>query len=462
LAGIAFLSAMTSGLLFFGMRTGKTKLTLDWFAHRRKMGVAGKALTIVPNPVIRPVWVSEAALHQPGLRVRTVANDPLDFVDAAESTDNDMVVVSWSSLQNIFTVSKEDKKNKRNVLVSDIESLQAAAHFFTDGYVDEIHGAKDHESLRYNICNVLLSQTTSRVGCTGTPFGRRPFALWSQAHLIDRGACLGKSYYFFKQAFGVQKYSRFTRSGEETVYDRSKDQILADKTQPLALSYTMQECGIAIVKPNKVSLKMTSKQMKYYVEAANELIDTEDGAKRANTFVKLRMISSGYVPFRDENGQDRTALLDNTPKLAWLDDIIEQDTGMKVVVFHEYQHTGHYIVELLKKRKVKHAWLYGATSDKAGAVKKFQDGKVDWLLLNNQSGNAGIDLRMADYQIFFESNTSPIIRQQAEARGLGNRDGRAFYIDDLICSRIEERILEFHAEGLDILQKTVFRKSDVL
>ena len=464
LAGMAFLSVVGSGLLFYGMRTGKTKMVLDWFVHRRKMGLASKAISIVPNPVIRPVWIDEAALHQPSLRLRTIANDPMEFVDAAEDANVDMVVASWSSLQNIFATKRYNPETKRTSMVEDLATIQLAAEFFDFAAIDEIHGAKDHESLRYNICRHLIRQTRTRVGCTGTPFGRDPFALWAQAHLIDEGRCLGASYYFFKHAFGETKNSYFSRSGKQIVYDKKKDQLLADKTQPLALSYTMFECGIEKVKPNRVRLKMTKEQHKHYSETANQLLELPDGStRRVNAFIKLRMISSGYVPFLDDMGQKRTALLKGTPKLEWLEDIIEQHSDACTVIFHEFEQSGHILSDLLKKHKIKHAWLYGGTKDKPGAVQKFKDGKVDWLIINNESGNAGIDLRRANHQIFFESPTSCIIRQQAEARALGDRTGRgALFIDDLVCSRVEERILELHAEGLDMLQRTVFRSSDIL
>jgi hypothetical protein len=459
LVGQAFLAVQNNGLMFFGMRTGKTKLILDRFAHLRKMGMMGKGGIIVPNPVVRPVWVSEAALHTPELTVREVANDPMEFVDALEDA-SDLIVMSWSSLQAIFCNKKKGRGGSE--LVEDIELLKMAAPLFSFGAMDEIHGAKNSASIRYSIARHLFSQTDSRIGCTGTPFGRDAYALWPQAYLVDRGACLGQSQHFFREAYGKKQNNHFAPRGHVTVFDEDKADLLAERMQPLALSYTMQECGIVQTKPKVVKLRMTKDQQRHYREAAQGLVEASGAEQKGNAFVRLRMISSGYVPFMDEDGKQRTAELPSSPKLAWLEDMAVLHSGAKVVVFHEYEESGRIISAMLKKHKVKHAWLYGGAKDKAGQVAKFRSGAVDWFLVNNQSGNAGIDLRAADWQVFYESSTSPIIRQQAEARAMGDRGGRSFYMDDLICSKIEERILTFHQEGRDLLESIVYRMEDLV
>jgi ERCC4-related helicase len=76
----------------------------------------------------------------------------------------------------------------------------------------------------------------------------------------------------------------------------------------------------------------------------------------------------------------------------------------------------------------------------------YQQGKLRWLVANTTSGAMAIDLPMADYLLFYESPTSPIIRAQAEARPM-SRGGKVLLIDDMICSPSERRVLGFIREG---------------
>jgi SNF2 family DNA or RNA helicase len=458
LAGMAFLACQGNALFYFGMRTGKTKLAFDWFMHCRKMGLLGKGVSVVPNPVIRPVWEDEALKHAPGLRVRAVGNDAMEFVDRIED-DTNLLVVSWSSLQYIFCDKHKNRKGD-NKLVENVDLIQAVAPHIAFGTVDEIHGAKNHETLRFNICKHLFANAVSKLGMTGTPFGRDPYSMWAQAFLVDGGECLGKSFYFFRIAYGKEEAHYF--AGRTIKFDPDKKEDLAQRMQPLALSYTMTECGIKQVLPSVVRLPMTKEQERHYIQAVQELVEVNGEERRKNNFSKIRMIASGYVPFRDENEQERFAVLRNTPKLDWLEELVEGAPDARIVIFHEFTQTGRLIGDMLKRHKLKFGWLWGGTSKNKDPVKDFQAGKINYLLLNNKSGNAGIDLRRADYQCFFESPTSPILRQQAEARALGDRGDRGLYIDDLICSKVEERILSFHKEGMDLANSIVFRLEDML
>jgi SNF2 family DNA or RNA helicase len=84
-------------------------------------------------------------------------------------------------------------------------------------------------------------------------------------------------------------------------------------------------------------------------------------------------------------------------------------------------------------------------------VKDFQDGKTQYLVANPRKGGMGIDLPQCDYMIFYESPVTPITRQQAEARPM-SRGARPLFIDDLVISPVERRILEWIGEGKDLMK----------
>jgi superfamily II DNA or RNA helicase len=454
-------------VLFLEMRLGKTKVALDWAEHLRRSWLWHyKGLVIVPSPVLLHVWQAEAALHS-HLKTAVVEKGIDAFTDALES-DADLLIVSWSGLQTIFSGKRmvKSRNGARNKMLPNEAALRDAGKFFQLVIVDELHTCKNWRSLRFQMGAALAWNCRYRLGLTGTPFGRNPFDLWAQAYLIDEGRTLGKNYFFFAQAFGRQVPNRFTRSGVEWVFDEQKLPKLLGKLEPISLSYRLAECReLPEVCRGIVELEMTREQKRLYNQAirqAHEIGDDAAGQRAVrNIFVRLRQIAAGHVPFVDDQGAAGIAPLPHNPKLEWLAEFFaEMPPEAKVVLFHEFTYTGKLLCNLVAQAGIKYTWLYGETKDKDGALQAFRTGDAQVLIANTASGGVGIDLQMADYQCFVETPVSPIVRAQAEARALGpGRAGRALFMDDLVCAPIEERILGFLREGRDLLQEIVFAGS---
>src|SRR5438105_3622495 len=71
--------------------------------------------------------------------------------------------------------------------------------------VDEIHTCKDDNSLRFALVSRLINKCKWRLGLTGTPFGRDPFAVWPQFFLLDGGETFTNNKHFFRAAFGKKQ-----------------------------------------------------------------------------------------------------------------------------------------------------------------------------------------------------------------------------------------------------------------
>lgn len=455
LEALAFALEVRKCLLFMKMRLGKTKTALDFATMLRKSDIwQYKGLVIVPQPVILSVWESEVEKHS-DLSV-TIARD----LDTFMTADTDLIATSWSALQVMFTTRKANVKKGLNQFKADKMALLEASARFDLAIIDEIHTCKNPTTLRFQMGEILTSQCDLFMGLTGTPHGRNPYDLWAQAFLADRGQTLSKSYFFFKEAFGKQKKNWWTRSGYETVFDEKKMHYLERKLDTISISYGWKGyLEMPAITPNVVPLKMVGEQRRYYKEALDKLINVgwADPLELTNTFIRLRQISSGFLNFKNDDGEATFIPIANSVKTEWLLDFLEQaPEEAKIVIFHEFTPTGRMISEEMDKHKFKHVWMYGGTKDKAAALKKFQQGDVNVYLSNTATGGVGVDLSRADYLLFYESPISPTIRQQAEARVLGART-TPLTMDDLVCSPVERRILRYINEGRDLLSTLTYK-----
>ena len=146
--------------------------------------------------------------------------------------------------------------------------------------------------------------------------------------------------------------------------------------------------------------------------------------------------------------------------MEWLAEFLENiPPDVVLVIYYEFTESGRAISDLLTKLKFKYGWLWGGNKDPDKSLREFQQGKFNVLVANTRSAWGAVNLQRADYQLFYESTVSPILRKQVEFRALGPaRGNRPLFIDDLVSSTTERRILEFVREGKDVMNEVVFSR----
>lgn len=455
LEGLLFALLYKRILLYYDPRTGKTKIALDWLSVLKSKKLLQKAFIIAHSPIGVDEWERQTSIHSnlKGMFIRTDKQTEDNLCKAIEE-DYDFCVVAWSTLQVLFT------KKIYKTLVADKELIfDVVAQCFNTIIIDEIHMVMNPRTLRFEIAEQLVQNCEYRMGLTGTPIGRNPFGLWSQAYLIDEGKALSNNYYFFKNAFGYKQYNHFARNKQVIEFDHDKFDKLQNKIKHMTLTCALSEIHDVNIINDIVSLNMGDNQLQAYRKAIKEFIEEQkkeesEGLfkqKRTNIFVKLRQISSGFENVIDANGNKSIITYFDCAKLQWVEDLITTlDQDLQIVIFHEFTESGKNLVSLMKKFKVKHGWLWGGTKDRAILQEKFRDKKIQVLIANHTVGGIGIDLSVADYMCFFENPVSSIVRKQAESRPLARGD-RAIVIDDLVCSPVEKSILEYIKEGKSFL-----------
>ena len=351
LEGVAFALYLHRIMLLYRMRLGKTKIALDWATHLRQAKLwTRKGLVIAHAPVGLGVWEIEAQKHS-NLKVVAVQKNVHEFIDALDS-DADLIVVPWSGLQAMFTVrgkTRPDADGKtQNKLYADRQGIRMAAQFFSLVVIDESHRCKNHLSLRFLIAEEIVKQCKFRMIMTGTPTGRNPYALWAQAFLADEGRALGYNYYMFQQAFGHEVKNWFKPNHKEWKFDHRMLPRLRHKLSNLALSCTHSDISPDQIKPDLVELKMSTAQCETYNEVVNRLVHLpkDNLIQIRATFVRLRQAASGFLPLDDGTLLD----LPGNVKLDWIEGFFEDfPDDMKVVIFHEFIHSGELIVAAAKK-----------------------------------------------------------------------------------------------------------------
>ena len=462
LEAVAFALVVKQILLYYGMRTGKTRISLEWLEHLiNTVGWISKALIIPHAPVGVDEWERQTPIYSDlNLSfIRSGKQSINSFLDAVDNPNVNGVCLTWPTLQQIFTEKKEvkikDKDEYRNKYVADRQALRIAAPLFQATVIDEIHGINDTNSLRFNMISELAPELLDingwRMGMTGTPFGRDPLGLWSQSRIIDGGRTLGSTYYFFQEAFGHKVRNPFTASGFEIEFDQRKLPILRAKLEHRILECRLEDIQDVNVVANQLVLSMSKQQKKAYNELIDDMVKVEgDIKKKENIFVRLRQVSSGFRPFIDDDGEARIVEFPDAAKFTWLEDFLSDPPDMKIVFFHEFIATGRRISRILERKKLKYRWLWGGSKDKKGDIHEFQYGKAQFLVANAATGGVGTDMSAAEYMCIVESPTSVIIRQQMLARPLA-RGSRPLILDDMVCSQVEKRILDFHTQGKELM-----------
>ncbi|MBO0736424.1 MAG: hypothetical protein J2P48_07630 [Alphaproteobacteria bacterium] len=457
LEALAFALWARRAILYYEMRTGKTKVALDWLSYLIYSGILNQtALIIAHAPIGVDEWESQIPFHS-HLDVAVIRSGPDSterFFDAAVNP-HDAVIVSWSTLQQIFTVKRvatHGAKRGREKLYVDRQLARDAARFFGAAVIDEIHMAGNHDTLRFGIASELVQHCAWRLGLTGTPFGRDPLLLWAQAFLIDGGEALSTSFHFFRAAFCVEKYNPFRRwSKTDYAFDHKKMPLLRDKLSRATLHCALSDVQDVNVLAGVVRLRMSGEQQQAYLEAVERLVKSRigDAIEIDNVFLRLRQIASGFLPFINSAGEERIVDWPDAAKFVWLDDFLSAIPDFQVVVFHEFIHTGQRICKLLDKHRIKYEWLHGGVTGRPELLKRFQTGESQVLVANAATGGMSIDLSAAEYLCFFESPVSLIARRQAEARPLA-RGSRPLVVDDLVCAPIEAKLLDYAAQGANL------------
>jgi SNF2 family DNA or RNA helicase len=333
---------------------------------------------------------------------------------------------------------------------------------------DESHLIKSEDSLTYKICSEM-SDIPLRFALSGTPMGRNPIDLWSQFFMIDKGQTLGAHINLFREAYFTWKPNPW--GGKYIFNDKYRDDLYK-RIGNKSIFYSQEEVldlPPKLVIPKYISFSPEMQEM--YRDEIKLVIQRERNKKKIdrieveNTFIKLRQICSGFYPFENDEEKRVVVKLSTNPKIDALTKwILNLPSTAKAIIFYEFTPSGDMIESFLKKQKIKYERLYAGTQDKIATKRRFIDDKdVKIFLVNSKSGGMSLNLQVANYVMFYELPLSNIIYTQAVDRVYRSGQTKTTYIYYLIAKKsVEEKILKYIEEGVDIIDAIIKHKETII
>ena len=407
-----------------------------------------RGLVLSPNASTVSTWAEEIDKHS-NISYIELMGQKEERWSKLLSDKSQLILLNYTGLLVMLTDNIEGKWRANYSRLEEFKNLFDVVIF------DEIHLAKNHMSLTFKICKEISKNAKMRYGLTGTPINRDPLSLWSQFYLIDRGETLGPSIGIYRSAYFKAKPGWF--GGMEYKFDKQYESNLNKRLTNKSIRYSEKE---ALDLPEKIFIKvpieLTPEQKSYYNSLRmKELITDYDGLK--NTFIKIRQLSSGFLSFKNENGEPVEITFDN-PKLDVLIELINSmPEEAKVVLFLDYIRSGDIVCERLKKEKITYERLYGGTKDKPGAKNNFVNNpKCKVFVANIKSGGVSLNLQVANYVIFYELPVSSIDYTQAFKRVHRIGQSNTVFIYSLVAkTTIEEKVEKYLKEGKDIFKALI-------
>jgi len=454
LVGLLLFCLFDGFLLFLNMGTGKTRIMLEAFAYRRRLGQANKALILALNDVNVFALEDDAAVHTPQFKVQTLVGSTKQRWQQLEESDAHVFICSYAGIRAMCT--KKVKHKGRHKQMPDERLVKRLCKVIDWAAYDEIHKCKNHKSVTYRICKYISKHTPFHYGSTGTAFGRNPEDLWAEFLLCDKGDSIGTTLGLFRAAYFTEKNNYW--GGKDYTFDKRQKQEFQAAIRHRSIYYGDSEIGdMPKRRATKILLRPEKALSTHYNEALEALQHATRNDDLENNWVRLRMICSGFISYKDEDSDKIQIELPNNPKLAALESFAEQvPLDVKGIVVHEFVYSGLLIERTLKELGLPYLTLNGATKDKRAAYTNFRkDSKHRFLVMNWRSGGTGGNYQVAPYMHFYESPVSPIERKQTEYR-IRRRDSSSrhvYYSDPIIKGSVEEDILAYLKEGRNLYKE---------
>lgn len=413
------------GILADDMGLGKTIQTLTLLLHFKSQiansdSPTQPSLVIAPTSVV-PNWAAEAKKFAPSLRVLTLSG-PKRAKAYPAIPHADIVITSFALLQR------------------DIEKLKR--HSFKFAILDEAQLIKNPQAKVSIAARQLKAQ--HRLCLSGTPVENNLTELWSLFHFLIPGFLGDLS--AFKTRF---------QNPIEKDDDLERRDALRARLAPLILRRTKDE--VAKDLPPKTILvhpiELTTAQKDLY-ESVRVTMD-----KRVRDAIAERGIAQSQITILDAllklrqicchpdlvTLPDAEAKPAHQPsaKLTYLMELLEILFAEKrrILLFSQFTSMLQLIENELIARNTPYLKLTGASQDRGGLVKKFQEKDIPIFLISLKAGGTGLNLTAADTVIHYDPWWNPAAEAQATDRAYRIGQKKPVFVHKLLCANtVEDRI----------------------
>lgn len=452
MAGIVLGTLHDNFLYFMDMGLGKTLIILSVLSIRKKEWK--KVLVLSPNASTVATFGEEIEKHSDFSFIELMGTREERW-EMLRNTNAQFNIINYTGLLTILTDSVKGK------WVINKDKLKEFISYFDVLIIDEIHLVKNYKSLTFKILKPISENCKLKYGLTGTPLNNNPIDLWSQFYLIDNGETLGNNIMLFREAYfdTKQNFWRGRNNHPIITYTLKKEleSNLHERISNKSIRYEEHEANDL---PDKTFIKipyeLSEEARELYVDVQSS-VNIEDIGSISSSFIKERMICSGFLSFENAQGIKRDLVLSSNPKLDLLVDLIENtQKDSKIVVFLDFIKSGELVYERLRKEKIKSLRLFGGTKDKKEVKNDFINKDYKVLIANTKSGGTGLNLQAASYVMYYELPLSSIDYTQSYKRVHRTGQSKNVFIYSLIAKNsVEEKVEKYLSLGKDIFSAII-------
>jgi SNF2 family DNA or RNA helicase len=357
-----FLFATDRAMILAAVGAGKTCITLTAMQDMVRQGIARRWLVLAPKRVATDVWSTEAAKWAPGLTLAVAVGTPAQRA-AAFASKADVVVANYDTIQTL-------------------PSLDGF-----DGVVfDELTRLKNPSGARFKDLFKKLDPLRFRWGLTGSFTSNGLEDVFGQCKVIDVDL-LGRSKGAFLQTWFIPISREF---GQWVARPSALAGIMA-KIKPATFVLDAGEYSDKLPPLNVVEVRSTM-DMKAYDRMKRDYVaqvggETVTALTAAAVTSKLQQMAAGFV---------------YTPKPVWfsshrfdrLEELLAENQRANTLVVYNYRE---------ELAELKRRYPQAQTLDDADAIKRWNAGQIEMLLVHPKSAGHGLNLQHGGSHIVFVS-----------------------------------------------------------
>ena len=435
---------MRARALFWQMRTGKSKLTVDtaWHNHRRRR--IRSVIVLAPNGVHENWERREVPTHAwddgyDAWSWRTDLRDDPEHLSRFEAAVSGKGL-SWFCFSSAVLTRPDVKQAIKRVLKDRGDTMLV---------VDESHDYRVPGAKRTMFARVLAPKCTMSRILSGTPVENSPLNAFSQFELLKKGALGYTSFEEFEKRYAEYEKT-YTRDGRSFPKLKGYTNLgeLTERMAPFCSVVLRSDCHDL---PDLVfkdrAVEITEEQRRVYNELRlSFLMALESGevisvGERTQRLIKLQQVLSGYV--KDELGETHWLVKDeDNPRLKAVVDEVNL-TGGRCIVWCAFRPDMDKVKWALERDGHEVLEYHGRTSNaqKARVRKDFEPGShgVAHLVGHPVSGGSGLDLSAADKIIWYSHTFDAVVRSQADERATAIGGGNVPVVD-LTCGLTDDYV----------------------
>lgn len=373
-----FLYENDRAMILAPVGAGKTAITLTAMDDALYNGLVNRWLVVAPKRVCTDVWPVEQPKWAPNMKLAVAVGTPKQRKEAFES-DAKVVVTNYDNLQ----------------------SLPDVLDF--DGIVfDELTRLKNPSGARFKALNKVIDSIKIRWGLTGSFTSNGLEDVFGQCKIIDQ-QLLGRAKGAFMQKYFVLMNKDF---GEWAPRVGSLPQVM-EVIKPATFVLEAGEYADKLPPCHVVEMRCNMADRSHYEKMKRDFVvqfekEQITALSAAVVTQKLQQMSSGFIYNTETTASTTPGRMNVTQVPIWfsthkfdlLDELVEENQHANTIIVY------NYIEELAE---LKRRYPTAQTINDAKAIERWNDGKIELLLIHPKSAGHGLNLQHGGCKMVFVS-----------------------------------------------------------